>query len=162
VNFSAGYGFATFRTWESRVFVHDGMIAYDRIDRILGRLDSDLGRISNGSRSSARFLVEVRDPFPRGNFCRWRGSIGSGFRFLLGFDGMFKALHELRVLFTDGSLPTGFAERVSVSEQLVSIVRIDRSVVSSSEGRSSPRLTEETSHVSDPSTQSLRLGCSLR
>jgi hypothetical protein len=105
MDFSAGYGFATFRTWEPWHFVHDSGIAYDRIDRILGRLDSDLGRISSGSRSSARFLVEVCDPFPRGNFRRGRGSIGSGFRFLLGFDGMLKALHELRVLFADGSLP---------------------------------------------------------
>jgi hypothetical protein len=105
MDFSAGYGFATFRTWESRDFVHDGRIAYDRIDGVFGSLDGDLGRISSGSRSSARFLVEVRDPFPRGNFCRGRGSIGSGFRFLLGFDGMLKALHELRVLFADGSLP---------------------------------------------------------
>jgi hypothetical protein len=105
MDFSAGYGFATFRTWESRDFVHNSRIAHDGIDGILGSLDSDLGRVPSGSRSSARFLVEVRDPFPRGNFRRGRGSIGSGFRFLLSFDGMLKALHELRVLFADGSLP---------------------------------------------------------
>ena len=103
MDFSAGYGFATFRTWEPSYFVHDGGIAHDGIDGVFGSLDSDLGRVSSGSRSGSCSLIEVRNSFSCGNFRRRMWSIGRSFRFLLSFDGMLKALHELRVLFADGS-----------------------------------------------------------